>query len=61
MSDEKANKKMDAALTDVIRKELASDTNRRFLKRMKAFRAEPELPSHLLDLLGALERTERTR
>jgi hypothetical protein len=61
MSNDKANKKMEPALTEVIRKELSTDTNRRFLKRLKAFRPDPELPNHLVDLLGALERTERTR
>lgn len=61
MSKEKADMKKEKALTDVIRKEMTSNTNRRFLARMPAFRPDAELPERLTMLLGKLDRAERTR
>ena len=61
MSEEKADMKKERALTDVVRREMASDTNRRFLARMPVFRPEADLPERLTMLLGALDRAERAR
>jgi hypothetical protein len=42
-------------LPDVIRKELGSETSRRFLGRMSAFKPQHTLPDHLIYLLGELD------
>ena len=57
----KANMKRERALPDVIRKELGSDTNRRFLARMPAFRPESGMPERLSRLLGELDDIENAR
>lgn len=46
-------------LSTLIAKELASETNRRFLGRMPAFKAEQSLPDNLRTLLERLEVVER--
>ena len=61
MSEEKADMRKERALTDLIRKELGSETNRRFLARVPAFRADAELPERLCALLGELDRAEGAR
>ena len=48
----------DTALSDLIRKELGSDGNRRLLARIPAFRADADLPERLLALLGELDAAE---
>jgi len=46
-------------LSTTIAKELTSETNRRFLGRMPAFRAEPSIPESLRVLLERLETAEQ--
>lgn len=46
------------ALPELIRKEIGSETNRRFLARMPAFRPDGTLPDELQALLGELDRAE---
>lgn len=46
---------------DLIQQELTSETNRRFLNRMSAFRLEGGLPERLQDLLRQLDNAERKR
>lgn len=60
MSD-KADMKNERALKDLIRKELVSRTNRRFLSRMSAFKPENEMPEQFNVLLNQLDRAERAR
>lgn len=59
MTEVKATGKGDRMLRDVIRRELGSETNRRFLKRMPAFRAECSLPDRIGALLGELDKAEQ--
>lgn len=61
MSEAKATMKMKRALASTIRKELGSDTNRRFLGRMQAFKLEAEIPDRLSTLLRSLDRAERMK
>ena len=58
MKDVQSNSKGDKALREVIRKELGTETNRRFLSRMPAFRLERELPEALTSLLRELDSAE---
>ncbi|WP_175556705.1 hypothetical protein [Aerobium aerolatum] len=46
---------------DLIHQELTSETNRRFLNRMSAFKLERGLPDRLQDLLRQLDNAERKR
>ncbi len=46
-------------LSTLIAKELRSETNRRFLGRMPAFKAEQTIPDNLRALLERLENAER--
>ncbi len=48
-------------LSTLIAKELGSETNRRFLGRMPAFKAEQSLPDNLTTLLERLATAERGR
>lgn len=45
-------------LSELIRRELASESNRGFLARMPAFRPDAELPEELRVLLSQLDRAE---
>jgi hypothetical protein len=45
----------DKDLPELIRKELGTETNRRFLCRMSAFKPQQSLPDHLISLLGELD------
>jgi hypothetical protein len=48
-------------LSTLIARELTSETNRRFLGRMPAFRAEPTMPEDFRRLLQRLDAAERRR
>ena len=61
MAETKASTKRKRALPELIRKEIGSDANGRYLARMPAFRPEAELPGGLQKLLGELERAERAQ
>lgn len=61
MKDVQAKGKRDPALREVIRKELCTETNRRFLSRMPAFRPEREVPDMFASLLGELDLAESGR
>ena len=54
MSEARYRVERERELPDVIRKELGSETNRRFLGRMSAFKPQHTLPDHLVSLLGEL-------
>ena len=43
----------------LIRRELRSETNQRFLRAMPPFRTESALPERLMDLLNQLDRSHR--
>lgn len=58
MSEENHQMKKEKGATQSIRNALGSDTNRRFLTRMNAFRLETDIPDRLTSLLLELERTE---
>ena len=60
MSEENQKMNEDRPLTDVIRGELGSSTNRRFLARMKAFRLEADMPDQFGSLLARLDSAERS-
>ena len=61
MTEEKADMKRKESLTNLVRNELGSDTNRRFLGRMQAFKLEVDMPEKFKALLGELERAESQR
>ena len=61
MNDVKANGRSETTLREIIRKELGSEANRRFLARMPAFRLEGPIPDEFRSLLGDLDRAERNR
>lgn len=60
MSEEYEDMNKDKSLTDVIRSEFGSSTNRRFLARMKAFKLEAEVPDQFRALLNRLDSAERS-
>ncbi|MEO3997775.1 hypothetical protein [Mesorhizobium sp. CAU 1732] len=59
MSETKAKQMRERALTKVIRKEIGSDTNRRMLARIPAFKPTMDVPDEFVALLGELDRAER--
>ncbi|MEO3386877.1 hypothetical protein [Mesorhizobium sp. CAU 1741] len=61
MTEEKASMKRKGSLKDLVRKELGSDTNRRFLGRMKAFKLDGDIPDQFKSLLGELDQAENAR
>ena len=61
MTEEKADMKRKKSLTDLVREELGSDTNRRFLGRMQAFKLELDMPEQFRALLGELDQAEGRR
>lgn len=61
MKDVTANGRSERALREIIRKELGSETNRRFLTRMSAFQPDREMPDNFGSLLGELDRAEQKR
>jgi hypothetical protein len=58
MSARKRIEMREAELSNVIVKELGSETNRRFLNRMPGLRAEHALPQNLRSLLERLDEVE---
>ena len=56
MNETKANR--NGRLSELIRREIGSETNRRFLARMPAFRPVAELPENLRTLLEELDCAE---
>ena len=58
MTETKAGSNRRKALPELIRKEIGSETNRRFLARMPAFKPDTALPDELRLLLGELDRAE---
>lgn len=61
MSNTKANLKREEALDELIRKEIASSNNRRFLTRMPAFKVDADMPERLSKLLAELDKAEAGR
>lgn len=61
MSGMKANTMREDALDQLIRKEIGSANNRRFLARMPAFKLDADMPDHFNDLLAELDRAENGR
>ncbi|MBX9463831.1 MAG: hypothetical protein KL840_12895 [Aquamicrobium sp.] len=61
MSETKANTTREEALDQLIRKEIGSANNRRFLARMPAFKLDADMPDHFNDLLAELDRAENGR
>jgi len=59
MSARKRIEMREAELSNLITRELGSDTNRRFLNRMPGLRAEQALPDNLRSLLDRLEDADR--
>jgi hypothetical protein len=52
--------KFDAAETSrLIRREIRTETNARFLRRMPMFRADHDLPDEMRDMLTRLDHAER--
>jgi len=43
----------------LIRREIGTDANARFLRRMPAFRTDHDLPDEMQEMLARLERAER--
>ena len=58
MSEQKNIRSGEKALSDLIRKELVSESNRRLLDRIPDFKPDAELPEHFRNLLGQLDRAE---
>lgn len=58
MTQHKANIKGEKALSELIRKEIGSESNRRLLARLPAFKADGALPDRLIALLGEIDRAE---
>lgn len=56
-SDEKAGSTPDTA--QLLRRQFRLTENARFLRRMPAFSASEEIPTHLNELVRQLERSER--
>jgi hypothetical protein len=55
-------KKTDVAETSrLIRREIKTARNARFLQRLPVFKAEPDLPEEMREMLGRLEKAERAR
>lgn len=61
MSGTKANMKREGALDELIRKEIGSANNRRFLTRLPAFKVDADMPERLSELLAELEMAEAGR
>lgn len=59
MCARKRTEMREAELSNLITRELGSDTNRRFLNRIPGLRTEQSLPDNLRSLLERLEETER--
>ena len=58
MAEQRPRTRQDKALPEVIRQELGSETNRRFLGGMTAFEADCRVPDRLLALLNELDRAD---
>lgn len=58
MSEMKANMKREEGLDKLIRKQIGSESNRRFLSRMPAFKLDADVPDRLSALLGQLDAAE---
>lgn len=50
---------MDAVAKDILR-QIGTDANTRFLRRMPQFKVEPSMPQRMTQLLNELERLEST-
>ncbi|MBN9077358.1 MAG: hypothetical protein BGN87_13460 [Rhizobiales bacterium 65-79] len=48
-----------AETSRVIRREIGTEANARFLRRMPMFRTDHDVPDEMRDLLARLERAER--
>jgi hypothetical protein len=58
----KPAKKTDVAETSrLIRREIKTARNARFLQRLPVFKAEPGLPEEMREMLARLEKAERAR
>lgn len=61
MSDRKREPAQSAGLSSLVRREFKSEDNRKFLRALPAFRAEPDLPDRLRHLLARLEQAEQAQ
>jgi len=60
MSEEYEDMNNNRPLTDVVRREFGSHTNRRFLAKMSAFKPEADVPDQFNVLLNRLDEAERS-
>lgn len=56
---EEAMPKTNRGTAGLIRQEIGSETNRRFLRSLPAFRLERQIPPRFQELLGRLDQAER--
>jgi hypothetical protein len=55
-------KRTDVAETSrLIRREIGTARNARFLQRLPIFKAEPDVPEEMREMLARLEKAERAR
>jgi hypothetical protein len=50
-----------AETSRLIRREIKTARNARFLQRLSVFKAEPEIPEEMREMLARLEKAERAR
>lgn len=55
---EEAMSKSNGGTAGAIRREIGSETNRRFLRSLPAFKADGQIPARLQELLSRLEQVE---
>lgn len=51
--------KISNALAAEIRRQIGTETMRRFVRSLPAFRPDPEIPGNMRDLLGKLDHLEK--
>ena len=61
MSSRYANKVDVAETSRMIRREIGTAHNAHFLQRLLVFKAEPEVPEEMREMLARLEEAERRR
>jgi hypothetical protein len=59
MSSRPANKVDFTETSRLIRREIGTEANARFLRRMPLFKADEDVPKEMLELLARLDRAER--
>lgn len=61
MSPRPANKVDFSETSRLIRREIGTEANTCFLRRMPMFKADQDIPDDMREMLGRLERAERKR